>query len=72
MKFLFLVTSDILNRGWSCWTQFWKRITQGPSQPRLVLYGSVVLEEKIYVWKFTKYNRCQVLAKAYMTFGQVR
>ena len=35
-KFLFLVTTAILNGGRSCRTQFWKGPTQGPSLPGLV------------------------------------
>ena len=60
-KFLFSVTEAILN-GWQrCPKQFCKKTTQGPSQPSLVEFGSVVSEEKIQ--KFMTYDERRMPGK---------
>jgi hypothetical protein len=40
--------ATMLVEGWDCRTQFWKGITHGPFQQRLVLSGQVVSEENIF------------------------
>jgi hypothetical protein len=42
--------------GLKCWTHFWKGTTQGSFQQSLVEIGSVVSEEKIFLYFITPFS----------------